>query len=194
MADGLTPALVCRPVIPTEECVSCNEKFAVEPSKGIRAPCKDFYCKECIVQLFDLSVKDDTLFPPRCHQQMIPLTTVKHFFTTGFQATFDRRLRERETQKRVYCPDGRCATFLGAEIPGRTRIPCPGCGIVVCLTCKKAHESYQACIIEDKEEEWLSKLMKDEKWQSCPKCHSLVELTVSNPIDSSNMTFNHSLK
>lgn len=164
------------------ECVSCNEQLASE-EMGVRAGCDDWYCRDCLKQLFIMSLKDDTLFPPRCHNQEIGFDGVCHLFDKAFASAFERRLLERNTSDRVYCPDGSCATFLGARSPSRKVVFCPGCGKMVCLTCKSSHLPYESCPSRPDEEAWLKDLLRQNKWQKCPQCNSLVELTVSSQAD-----------
>ena len=45
-------------------CVICTDQFSARHL--ITAPCGDHYCKTCTGQLYDLALKDESLFPPRC--------------------------------------------------------------------------------------------------------------------------------
>jgi len=52
-------------------CVACGDTkdfFDVA-----RVPCDHEYCRECLASLFQASMKDESLFPPRCDGQPIPL-------------------------------------------------------------------------------------------------------------------------
>jgi hypothetical protein len=49
----------------------------VELTRLIRRPCGDLYCTVCLKSLFMRSIKDETLFPPRCCGERIPLSTIE---------------------------------------------------------------------------------------------------------------------
>ncbi|KAL9032753.1 MAG: hypothetical protein Q9180_006324 [Flavoplaca navasiana] len=92
-----------------EACVICNDEL--RPEKTIQLPCGDRYCHECLVSLFNASMKDDSLFPPRCCEQ-IPLSVVQHLFPPNFADTFQMRQVELSTPDRTYCADRHCSRFI----------------------------------------------------------------------------------
>ncbi|KAG5799374.1 hypothetical protein H9Q69_001585 [Fusarium xylarioides] len=60
-----------------KECIACNDRFP--PLALSRSPCSHEYCRECIVGLVRSSLQDETLFPPRCCGQNIPVTKGRWF-------------------------------------------------------------------------------------------------------------------
>jgi hypothetical protein len=61
-------------------CVACgDEKDFFDVA---RVPCRNGheYCRGCLAELFRLSMNDETLFPPRCCSEPIPLEHVRFFF------------------------------------------------------------------------------------------------------------------
>ncbi|KAI6807940.1 hypothetical protein KC332_g13203 [Hortaea werneckii] len=77
----------------TGHCIACGDDkdfFDVA-----RVPCKNKheYCRECLAELFRLSLTDESLFPPRCDGAEIPLDYLS-------------------TANRVYCHDPSCAIWI----------------------------------------------------------------------------------
>ena len=66
------PAQLSLPPRPKDvACVACTE--VCHPSEAITAPCGHAYCDECLANLFQSSMTDETLYPPRCCKQPIPI-------------------------------------------------------------------------------------------------------------------------
>lgn len=57
----------------TRECIACTDRFP--PAALLRSPCSHEYCRECLVGLVQSSLRDESLFPPRCCTQPIPIET-----------------------------------------------------------------------------------------------------------------------
>ncbi|PIA88747.1 hypothetical protein CB0940_07774 [Cercospora beticola] len=56
---------------PLRACIACaEEKDFFEVA---RVPCGHEYCRACLENLFSMAMKDESLFPPRCDKQEIPL-------------------------------------------------------------------------------------------------------------------------
>ena len=87
-------------------CVACGDTkdfFDVA-----RVPCDHEYCRECLASLFQASMKDESLFPPRCDGQAIPLNQVRFFLPVEIAKEFEERSVELSAKNRVYCHDPRC--------------------------------------------------------------------------------------
>ncbi|KAL8843547.1 MAG: hypothetical protein Q9170_000051 [Blastenia crenularia] len=91
-------------------CVSCNE--SVHYFAAVYAPCGHDYCSECAKRLFTMSMKDESLFPPRCCRQPIPLAAVDVFFTAEFIQYFHEKGVEYTTVNKVYCAWPTCSAFI----------------------------------------------------------------------------------
>ena len=102
----------------------------------LEAPCGDYYCGECLEQLFRQSMTDETLFPPRCHTQEIPIAQAKGLIEPALAIEFDAKYLELSTANRTYCHDPVCATFISpADIVGDIG-RCRGCHKTTCALCK----------------------------------------------------------
>ena len=87
-------------------CVACGDTkdfFDVA-----RVPCDHEYCRECLASLFQASMKDESLFPPRCDGQPIPLNQVRFFLPVELAKEFEERSVRLSARNRVYCHDPRC--------------------------------------------------------------------------------------
>ncbi len=73
-------------------------------------PCGHAYCIECLRKLLKLSMRDESLMPPRCCQQEIPSTLAK--LTLKETEDFNAKRLEFSTPNRLYCSRRTCLTFI----------------------------------------------------------------------------------
>ncbi|THH13680.1 hypothetical protein EW146_g6574 [Bondarzewia mesenterica] len=166
-------------------CVICQD-----PIRGtdIRAPCGDYYDIECMGQLFEASTRDESLYPPRCCRQRIPLTSVRAHLTTTLLALFESKSVEFNTKKRIYCARKTCSRFLGPQYEGGwftypQVIPCTGpmCIARTCNSCKAlvtGPAGRHTCSKGDDDDTAVLALARTEGWSRCPGCHRVIELNM----------------
>ena len=160
-----------RPPTFVHECVACNEE-----SEAVQMPCADFYCRRCTVRLFEGAMIDETLFPPRCCRQNIPISLVRHFLGRDLISRTERKAIEYGTPNRTYCYSPACATFIEPGYISGASGTCSKlhCGRRTCVLCKKpAHDG--DCPTDDHTEAVLE-LAQLEGWQRCSSCRNMVEL------------------
>ena len=155
----------CRP------CVSCEDLKEV-----IEVPCRDAYCGDCLRELFTSATSDETLFPPRCCRQEIPLSLVADSLGPNLVTTFQEKAIEFNTLDRTYCHNPQCATFIVPDRIEGTTGYCgtPGCGLSTCTLCKKG--THEGDCSDDNEFEETIKLGEEAGWQRCERCRMLIEL------------------
>ncbi|KAK5109351.1 hypothetical protein LTR62_007120 [Meristemomyces frigidus] len=56
-------------------CIACGDDM--DFIDVARVPCNHEYCRPCLAQLFELSMTDESLFPPRCDSLEIPVARVR---------------------------------------------------------------------------------------------------------------------
>ncbi|KXT08387.1 hypothetical protein AC579_7305 [Pseudocercospora musae] len=153
-------------------CIACgDEKDFFEVA---RVPCKHEYCRPCLEDLFSLSMKDETLFPPRCDGQEIPLRSVRLFLPSQLAKEFDAKYNELSTKNRTYCHDRACETFIPAQSIENDIAACPRCRKTTCTMCKMP--SHSGDCPEDEALQQLLETTEQQQWQRCPTCKAIVEL------------------
>lgn len=157
-------------------CVACGDTKAF--FDVARVPCDHEYCRECLANLFEASMRDESLFPPRCDGQPIPLDQVRFFLPVDLAREFEERSVELSTNNRVYCHDPRCSTFIpppaSVEHMEGDWLRCPSCDKTTCTICKAA--AHAGDCPDDTALQQLIDTAGDEQWQRCYQCHRFIEL------------------
>lgn len=153
-------------------CCACDE--AVPDWNLARAPCGHEYCQGCLRELFTLSLKDESLFPPRCCRMPIP--AVEHFFLLGWQlfSSFQDRRIEMETTDRTYCHIPECSKFIPPDKIEQQIARCVACHARTCSVCKTAAHGGECP--DDPNTKELFDLAAKNGWRRCISCGRFVEL------------------
>ncbi|KAF4452115.1 hypothetical protein F53441_5048 [Fusarium austroafricanum] len=93
----------------TRECIACGDQFS--PLALSRSPCSHEYCRECLLSLISSSLQDESLFPPRCCGQNIPVKQGR-WISAELVGQFRAKKLELETPNRTYCSEPSCSTFV----------------------------------------------------------------------------------
>lgn len=158
---------------PVERCVSCQEDNTVIADLT-PVPCGHKYCQACLERLFEMSMTDETLFPPECCVVPIPLGPNLQFLTPEFVERFKARGVELATRDRTYCSNHSCSAFIDPKKIQRGVAGCVLCGTFTCTTCKaKAHGGDCS---EDPSLEQTITMATENGWQRCYLCRRIVEL------------------
>ncbi|RBR26031.1 uncharacterized protein FIESC28_01304 [Fusarium coffeatum] len=128
--------------------------------------------KQCMA--VELSMREESMFPPQCCQQAIPIE-VGAFISQEIFDRFQEKTTEFGTVDRTYCSDTACSAFITpqsiAESEGIAR--CSRCELQTCPICKRAwHEG--ACPEDEKTQE-LVRLGEREGWKRCESCKHLIQ-------------------
>ena len=154
-------------------CVICMNVFSA--SHLITAPCGHHYCKTCTGQLYELAMKDESLFPPRCCRQQIPLETASPLLTAAQLQKYDEKRIEFDTSNRTYCFDTSCGAFVAPANVSGEKAMCH-CGALTCIVCKAA--AHDGDCSENPAYASLMAVAAAEKYQTCQQCGRLVELSI----------------
>ncbi|KAL8908883.1 MAG: hypothetical protein Q9171_005280 [Xanthocarpia ochracea] len=159
---------------PSHECVACGEqKRAFET---FRAPCSHNYCQDCLAELFELSTTDETLFPPRCCRQAIPLTPARLYLSRDLVQRFQQKAVEFRSNDRTYCSRPTCSAFItSADIAGE-RATCTTCLQQTCTICKG--NCHNGDCPQDTATQQVLAAAQEQGWQRCYNCRRLVELDI----------------
>lgn len=158
--------------IPRRQCVACQERkhtFDV-----LEAPCHHIYCRDCVSDLFQTSTTDESLFPPRCCRQNIPLTLASDFLTSQFMDRFEEKEIEFTTLDRTYCAQSTCSAFIPSHRIDGDRASCPMCHQDTCTICKGL--SHDEDCPNDRALQNLLATAAEAGWRRCYACRRFVEL------------------
>ncbi|KAG8531967.1 uncharacterized protein KY384_003603 [Bacidia gigantensis] len=150
-------------------CVACNTN--VPASGAHETPCGDHYCYICLSTLFQLSTTDESLYPPQCCQQPIPLDTVRAYLTDEILRTYESKSIEYETMDKTYCSQTECGTFIPPASITCNTAKCPTCNLFTCVVCKK--DDHLGNCPDDAAIQEVLDMAKDQKWQRCPNCRAM---------------------
>ena len=141
-----------------------------------QTPCGHHYCQECLRTLFELSTTDETLFPPRCCRQEIPLQSVKIYLSPALLRTFALKSIEFKTSDRTYCCRPACSSFITSVNITGERATCTACGTHTCTICK--NNAHDGDCPEDTATQQVLETAREQGWQRCYNCRRLIELDV----------------
>ena len=158
---------------PKHECIACGE--SVPFIDVCRAPCSHEYCSNCLEQLFNNAMVDESLFPPRCCKQTIPLDDNILFLKQSTVAQFRKKRQEFATPNRTYCHRPQCAVFIPAPKYRNGVATCIECKATTCTTCKRASHGNHDCPHDEQLQQVLD-AARQEGWQRCQRCWNMVEL------------------
>lgn len=149
--------------------------------RSLRAPCGHYYDAKCLLDLVRNASMDESSFPPRCCRTEIPKDSLTPFLSREVLTAFEKAWKEYSTKPkdRVYCSNPVCSQFIAAATrTGASRsIHCRHCGQYTCSSCRRIEHSGRFC--EPQEDmKLVEALLKDYKWQRCPECSRVIELTL----------------
>lgn len=152
------------------QCSVCGDSF--HPHTTVRLVCNDIYCKPCLKFFFLRAAKDESLFPPKCHRQMIDLSTIEADFSTEELTAYRSAEIEYTSTDRVYCADPECSNFILPKQRNPDHASCEVCGATTCMHCKAlAHDG--GCPA-DEARNLLIQFSEEQGWKSCFGCGEMV--------------------
>lgn len=157
----------------TTHCEACgDEKNSMDVGQ---APFDHEYCRDCLQDLFKTAITDESLFPPRCCRQPIPLETVQMFLTSEITEDFTNKKVEFDTPHKAYCSVKTCSAFIGSGNIAEDVGTCHQCGSTTCTLCKAESHDRGECPHDTALQQTLD-TAKENGWQRCNSCSSVVEL------------------
>ncbi|KAJ0302481.1 hypothetical protein COL5a_001424 [Colletotrichum fioriniae] len=126
-------------------CDSCKDAYT--PIAVAQLPCKHNYCRDCLRTLFELSLTDESLFPPRCCKLPIPVDGgfARVLLSPKLVGEFRAKEIEFSTPNRTYCHRPTCSIFIPKEFIRGDVGTCPQCQYQTCTMCKGAEHGNQDC-------------------------------------------------
>jgi hypothetical protein len=166
---------------PQATCVSCYGSFA--NSEALQLNCKansetecHAYCQECLTGIYKAALSEPSLFPPRCCSEPISPSTALPLLPPEIREQFLLQIAELGTPNKTYCSDPACAQWIRPRSIEAGVATCQGCQKRTCAVCKK--EQHEGLCPKDRDVKRLMKFVRKRKWQTCPSCKNVVELSV----------------
>ncbi|KAF2498710.1 hypothetical protein BU16DRAFT_438514, partial [Lophium mytilinum] len=159
------------------ECVACLETKPNFDMLHLNCqPTPHAYCRDCILDLFESSLTDTSLFPPRCCRIPISLVDCEPFFTRDFVDRFIEKRIELNTSNPTYCSSVACGQFIRPEFYSGNRdiATCPKCQHETCRVCKT--HGHQGLCPEDPTTQPFMDTAHRNMWMQCRSCKHMVEL------------------
>lgn len=155
-------------------CIVCGDDFPFVDT--LRCPCSHDYCRGCLSNYINKAIDDESIFPPRCCGQPIPLDGVNQIFIpAGIIGKYRAKELEYNSSKRIYCHIPTCSAFIPTQFVRDEVATCIRCQSRTCVICKgPAHNG--DCPKDTATTNFLL-VAGDNGWKRCYKCRRMVELT-----------------
>lgn len=155
------------------DCLVCCERIYYDDLTT--SACEHHYCRACLVNLFQSSLTDESLFPPKCCHERIPFFLNLRFFSKSLRTSFDEKSIEFTTLNRTYCHIKTCSAFIPPSSIQGDKAVCRKCKFSTCTHCKGLYHA--GFCPQDSATQELLRIAKENGWQSCQSCHRIVELS-----------------
>lgn len=144
----------------TDTCTCCEDPLAM--NKAWQAPCKHWYCSDCLETLIQATMNDETLYPPRCCV-VLPWQEIKLFLPEDLMASFENKKREFDTpaSERLYCAQPACSHFLDSRATPARSVMCSLCHSETCSACRAASHA-GPCPVDPNEAEQQTRQLANE--------------------------------
>lgn len=97
-------------------CVVCESEENREAM--LKLSCNHLYCPACLLERFELALRDATFYPIRCCEaKPIPLSSAQAYLPATFYRKFSERMPELECKDRTYCH----VTWITCNYPNTCR-------------------------------------------------------------------------
>ncbi|KIJ07210.1 hypothetical protein PAXINDRAFT_19589 [Paxillus involutus ATCC 200175] len=129
-------------------------------------------------------MRDETLYPPRCCRQNIPVAQVRPHLSHTLVIEFQQKSEEFGTLKRVYCSSPTCSRFLGPLSEGSSSCkvytcPTPTCKRRTCGSCREQYSGLGSHVCRpDADTAQVLALGRTAGWSRCPGCSQMIELNM----------------
>lgn len=154
------------------ECSFCRDRKPY--CEVVKVPCGEVWCRDCIRELFVMACNDESLFPPRCCNQIIPVANVRIHLTGRIIKELEEKRVEFATTDRFYCANAPCSKFIPPSSITANVASCQDCNTQTCTFCK--NEAHENECREDVNMQAVLDLAREQGWVRCGNCQSMVEL------------------
>ena len=152
------------------ECIACSTKHP--RGEVVELSCADDYCHSCLEKLFETAMKDETMYPPSCCGQRIPLKLVQKRLPKPTIYRFKMKQPEFDTKNKTYCHKPKCSAFIAPHSIHNDQAICQRCRAVTCNKCKD--EWHFGPCMEGSDASFFE-YIRSTTWKRCPECKRIVE-------------------
>ncbi|KAF4856950.1 putative E3 ubiquitin-protein ligase ARI7 [Colletotrichum siamense] len=160
-----------RGAIRTQKCDMCMDE---QPQTSLsHTTCNHKYCSGCLINIFEASITDESLFLPKCCGNAFPVA--EHVLGNELVERWRVKEVEYTTPNRTYCHVPACSVFIPSSNINGDVGHCPVYWHSTCTLCKGPAHPNHACEQDQATQEVLRIAAKN-NWQRCPRCQAIIEL------------------
>jgi hypothetical protein len=101
--------------VETEECLYCSEELPKD--EIFEAPCAHGMCQPCLIKCIQTSIKDESLFPPKCCGKAIPIDTANLLIPEDLFTEYEDKREEHATAAKRHALLSYPCDSLKLELP-----------------------------------------------------------------------------
>ncbi|KAL6870554.1 hypothetical protein J3F83DRAFT_736752 [Trichoderma novae-zelandiae] len=155
-------------------CIVCSEDFPFVDT--LRCPCSHDYCRGCLSNYISKAIDDESIFPPRCCGQPIPIDGVNRIFIPAHLiGKYRAKELEFSSEKRTYCHVPTCSAFIPTQFIQDEVATCIKCRSKTCVICREA--SHAGDCPKDTLTATVLRVAEDNGWKRCYRCRRVVSLS-----------------
>ncbi|KAI1760069.1 hypothetical protein GGR53DRAFT_104205 [Hypoxylon sp. FL1150] len=161
-------------------CSACGDEFPADHLQEL--DCKHYYCKDlCLEHLFMVAFESTPFRPVRCCNEISEqqLREMCFFLPDQLMAYSVKAEEARASVDKLYCHNPLCGAYIPQGTRNRRVGTCIRCHRKTCKSCRqKSHFGACDTTAQDADRQALEpvyRLAREEGWQACPKCYSLIE-------------------
>ncbi|KAG6211857.1 hypothetical protein E4U35_001483 [Claviceps purpurea] len=151
-------------------CAGCASDVALTG-----CPCSHDYCRDCMANLFNAAIGDESLFPPRCCKMAIPIDLVQSCLSAELLATYEAKKLEYMTLNGTYCHVPTCSTLVPLASVQDDVATCIKCQKKTCTICNG--ESHPLDCPADTLTTQVLQIAAENGWQRCYSCRRVITIT-----------------
>lgn len=161
------------------DCASCCDSQDI--NRLVKASCDHHYCRDCFEKFVEASLQTTDGFPPSCCKIPIAFNVVANNVSIPLFHRYRSRQEEIQNATALYCSILGCGVRIESDNISVTtyRAACKACYRDTCTKCRGEvpikHEDRHICK-KDPGREAVLALAKQEGWQACYKCGTMVSL------------------
>lgn len=153
-------------------CTACLEEFHIEET--FPGKCEHRYCRDCLRNMFLVSMQDEQLYPPKCCKKPIKPKNMIEILSVQELQAYEEKVIEYSAPDRLYCAYPTCSKFIPKSRIKQEHGRCLSCKRQTHKLCRGLAHPGIDCP-NDKELQRVLKIAKSKQWRRCPNCHTMID-------------------